>query len=209
MGCENKEAAALVKKIAGLHAAISKLPSLSPSPEADALFTALVAVCAPPSAAVDVAALGPRARRMRADLVRLCADAEARLEARCSDALAALDAPLDHLRIFPYHDNYVCLGELEHALLSRHALDHLAVPARVAFLGSGSLPLCALLLAARTWLVQKMLFLLWRRLMVQLMLPRTKALDKVPFEKFGETILPTTRGGDRMTVDKAKHDSSD
>ncbi|KAM3223544.1 hypothetical protein ACQJBY_057107 [Aegilops geniculata] len=149
MGGENKEAAALVKKIAGLHAAISKLPSLSPSPEADALFTALVAACAPPSAAVDVATLGPRARRMRADLVRLCADAEARLEARCSDALAALDAPLDHLRLFPYHDNYVRLGELEHALLSRHAPDHLAVPARVAFLGSGSLPLSALLLAAR------------------------------------------------------------
>lgn len=151
-----KEAAALVRKIAGLHAAISKLPSLSPSPAADALFTALVAACvaAPRGPAADAAlqaVLGakPKARRMRDELARLCSDAEACLEARCSDALAALDAPLDHLRLFPYYDNYARLSELEHALLSRHAPDHCLAATRVAFLGSGSLPLSSLLLASR------------------------------------------------------------
>ena len=49
MEAQKKEAAALVRKIAGLHRAISKLPSLSPTPETDALFTALVAACLPPS----------------------------------------------------------------------------------------------------------------------------------------------------------------
>uniref|UniRef100_A0ACD5ZIC0 Uncharacterized protein n=2 Tax=Avena sativa TaxID=4498 RepID=A0ACD5ZIC0_AVESA len=148
MEAQNKEAAALVKKIAGLHAAISKLPSLSPSPEVNALFTALVAACVPPSP-VDVAMLGGKVQRMRDELVRLCADAEARLEAHCSDALAALDHPLRHLRLYPFYDNYVALSDLEHRLLSRHAPDRLAAPARVAFLGSGSLPLSSLLLAAR------------------------------------------------------------
>ncbi|KAF7025807.1 hypothetical protein CFC21_037964 [Triticum aestivum] len=151
MEAQCKEAAALVKKIASIHAALSKLPPLSPSSDADALFTTLVAACVTSSPAVNVTSLGPEAGRMRDDLVRLCADAEARLEAQCADALAALDGdPLDHLgRLFPFYDSYARLGELEHALLSRHAPDHLAVPARVAFLGSGSLPLSPLLVAAR------------------------------------------------------------
>jgi nicotianamine synthase len=148
MEAQNKAAAALVKKIAGLHRAISKLPSLSPSPEVDALFTALVATCVSPIP-VDVATLGAKARRMRGELVRLCADAEARLEAHCSDALAALDHPLRHLRLFPYYENYVALTDLEHTLLARHAPDRLAAPSRVAFVGSGSLPLSSLLLAVR------------------------------------------------------------
>ncbi|VAH72025.1 unnamed protein product [Triticum turgidum subsp. durum] len=42
MDAQNKEVAALVEKITGLHAAIAKLPSLSPSPAVDALFTELV-----------------------------------------------------------------------------------------------------------------------------------------------------------------------
>ncbi|KAL6653049.1 hypothetical protein ACP70R_011974 [Stipagrostis hirtigluma subsp. patula] len=41
MEAQNMEVSSLVQKIAGLHAAIAKLPSLSPSPEVDALFTAV------------------------------------------------------------------------------------------------------------------------------------------------------------------------
>jgi nicotianamine synthase len=47
MEAQNMEVAALVQKITGLHAAISKLPSLSPGPEVDALFTDLVMACVP------------------------------------------------------------------------------------------------------------------------------------------------------------------
>ncbi|VAI62906.1 unnamed protein product [Triticum turgidum subsp. durum] len=42
MAAQNKEVDALVQKITGLHAAIAKLPSLSPSPAVDALFTDLI-----------------------------------------------------------------------------------------------------------------------------------------------------------------------
>jgi nicotianamine synthase len=142
---ENEAEAALVRKISGLAAAIAKLPSLSPSPEVNALFTDLVTACIPRST-VDVERLGPELQRMRAGLIRRCADAEALLEAHYSDLLAALeDNPLDHLPLFPYLGNYLLLGELEHGLLARHVPG--PPPARVAFVGSGPLPLSSLVRA--------------------------------------------------------------
>ncbi|OEL27844.1 Nicotianamine synthase 9, partial [Dichanthelium oligosanthes] len=143
---EEEEEEALVQKIAGLTAAIAKLPSLSPSPEVNALFTELVTACIPPST-VDVEQLGPELQEMRARLIRLCADAEALLEAHYSDLLAAFDNPLDHLAIFPYFNNYILLSQLEHGLLAHHVPG--PAPARVAFVGSGPLPLSSLVLAAR------------------------------------------------------------
>ncbi|CAM0907737.1 unnamed protein product [Alopecurus aequalis] len=112
MESENKDVAALVQKITGLHAAISKLPSLSPSPDVDALFTDLVTACVPPSP-VDVTKLGPEAQKMREGLIRLCSEAEGKLEAHYSDLLAAFDNPLDHLGIFPYYSNYINLSKLD------------------------------------------------------------------------------------------------
>jgi len=111
--------AALVHKISGLAAAIAKLPSLSPSPEVNALFTDLVTACIPRST-VDVERLAPELQRMRASLIRLCADAEALLEAHYSDLLATFDNPLDHLTLFPYFSNYLLLSQLEHGLLAHH-----------------------------------------------------------------------------------------
>ncbi|XP_062188497.1 nicotianamine synthase 3-like [Phragmites australis] len=141
-----EEEEALVQKITGLAAAIGKLPSLSPSPEVNALFTELVTACIPPST-VDVEQLGPEAQDMRARLIRLCSEAEGLLEAHYSDLLAAFDSPLDHLALFPYLDNYIMLSQLEYGLLARHIPG--PAPARVAFVGSGPLPLSSLVLAAR------------------------------------------------------------
>ncbi|CAN6308825.1 unnamed protein product [Urochloa humidicola] len=149
MEAENHEVGALVEKISGLHAAISKLPSLSPSPAVDALFTALVAACVPESP-VDVSRLGPAAQKMREELIRLCSDAEGQLEAHYADALAAFDNPLDHLSLFPYYRNYLDLSRLEHHLLTRYVAGGLnTAQARVAFVGSGPLPFSSLVLAAR------------------------------------------------------------
>ncbi|OEL26798.1 putative nicotianamine synthase 4 [Dichanthelium oligosanthes] len=119
--------------ISGLHAAIAKLPSLSPSLAVNALFTALVATYVPDG------------QRMRAELIRLCSDAEGQLEAHYADALAAFDNPLDR---FPYCRTYVDLSRLEHELLMRYVTG-LAGPARVAFVGSGPLPFSSMVLAAR------------------------------------------------------------
>jgi nicotianamine synthase len=143
---DDLEASALVRKIADLTTAIAKLPSLSPSPEVNALFTELVTACIPPSA-VDVERLGPELQDMRARLIRLCADAEGLLEAHYSDLLAGFDNPLDHLGLFPYFNNYILLSELEHGLLARHVPG--PPPSRITFVGSGPLPLSSLVLAAR------------------------------------------------------------
>ncbi|CAN6289672.1 unnamed protein product [Urochloa humidicola] len=146
MEAQNVEVAALVEKIACLHAAISKLPSLSPSPKVDALFTDLVMACVPPSP-VDVTKLAPEAQRMREELIRLCSDAEGHLEAHYSDLLAAFDNPLDHLGRFPYFSNYINLSKLEYDLLVRYVPG--LEPSRVAFVGSGPLPFSSLVLASR------------------------------------------------------------
>ncbi|ONL97243.1 nicotianamine synthase 2 [Zea mays] len=146
MEAQNVEVAALVKKIADLHADITKLPSLSPSPDVNALFTSLVMACVPPST-VDVTKLSPDSQRMREELIRLCSDAEGHLEAHYADMLAAFDNPLDHLGRFPYFSNYINLSKLEYDLLVRY-IPGLA-PSRVAFVGSGPLPFSSLVLAAR------------------------------------------------------------
>jgi nicotianamine synthase len=145
MEAQNMEVAALVQKITGLHAAISKLPSLSPSPEVDALFTDLVMACVPASP-VDVTQLDPETQKMREELIRLCSDAEGKLEAHYSDLLAGFDNPLHHLERFPYFSNYINLSKLEYELLVRY-IPCLA-PSRIAFVGSGPLPFSSLVLAA-------------------------------------------------------------
>ncbi|KAK3151410.1 hypothetical protein QOZ80_3AG0245570 [Eleusine coracana subsp. coracana] len=145
MEAQNMEVASLVQKITGLHSAISKLPSLSPSPEVDRLFTDLVMACVPTSP-VDVTKLDPETQKMREELIRLCSDAEGKLEAHYSDLLAGFDNPLDHLSRFPYFSNYINLSKLEYELLVRY-IPGLA-PSRVAFVGSGPLPFSSLVLAA-------------------------------------------------------------
>ncbi|KAG8079246.1 hypothetical protein GUJ93_ZPchr0007g5989 [Zizania palustris] len=66
-------------------------------------------------------------------------------EAHYSDLLAAHDNPLDHLSLFPYFNNYIKLSQLEYGLLARHVPG--PPPSRVAFVGSGPLPLSSLVLA--------------------------------------------------------------
>ncbi|KAM0931286.1 hypothetical protein ACQ4PT_000354 [Festuca glaucescens] len=147
MESQNMEVDALVQKITGLHAAISKLPSLSPCPDVNTLFTDLVTACVPASP-VDVTKLGPEAQKMREGVIRLCTEAEGKLEAHYSDMLAAFDNPLDHLGMFPYYSNYINLSKLEYELLARYVTGGIA-PARVAFIGSGPLRFSSFVLAAR------------------------------------------------------------
>ncbi|XP_008781109.2 nicotianamine synthase 3 [Phoenix dactylifera] len=137
----------LVEKISEIYDRISKLPSLSPSKEANTLFTELVLACIPPSP-IDVSKLGKEVQEMRSRLIQLCGQAEGLLESHYSDILAdTYDNPIDHLNLFPYYSNYLQLSLLEYTLLARHATS--PPTSRVAFVGSGPLPLSSLVLAAR------------------------------------------------------------
>ncbi|KAG6408603.1 hypothetical protein SASPL_131621 [Salvia splendens] len=133
----------LVLKVQQLYESISKLEDLSPSKEVDALFTELVHVCIPPHP-IDPTKLCPEIQEMRGKLISLCGHAEGLMEKHFCALLTSFDRPLDHLSLFPYHSNYLNLSRLEFDLLSHHS----PAPARVAFVGSGPLPLTTIVLAA-------------------------------------------------------------
>ncbi|KAL2469088.1 Nicotianamine synthase 3 [Forsythia ovata] len=134
----------LVQKVCDLYEKISGLDSLKPSKDVDMLFTQLVLTCMPPHP-IDVTKLCKKIQEMRSNLIRLCGEAEGLLEKHFSTILGSFDNPLDHLDIFPYFSNYLKLSHLEYNILSQHCSD---VPSRVAFLGSGPLPLTSIVLAS-------------------------------------------------------------
>ncbi|KAL8527839.1 hypothetical protein ACS0TY_005605 [Phlomoides rotata] len=133
----------LVQKICQLYEQISKLDSLSPSKEVDALFTHLVLTCIPPHP-IDVTKLCSQIQQIRTNLIALCGQAEGLLEKHFATLLAAQDDPLRHLHLFPYYANYLNLSRLESDLLRPH-FPH---PRSVAFVGSGPLPLTSIVLAS-------------------------------------------------------------
>lgn len=133
----------LVQKVSQLYEKISKLEDLSPSKDVDELFTELVRACIPPHP-IDVTKLCAEIQEMRAKLITLCGRAEGLLEKHYATILAAFDRPLDHLHLFPYYNNYLKLSRLEFDLLAHHCPN----PSRVAFVGSGPLPLTSIVLAS-------------------------------------------------------------
>ncbi|CAI9103525.1 OLC1v1002024C1 [Oldenlandia corymbosa var. corymbosa] len=140
---------ALVQTISELYDQISSLESLRPSKDVDMLFTQLVLTCIPPNP-IDVTKLCNKIQEMRSKLIKLCGVAEGLLEMHYSTILGnsfgGVDGenPLDHLTIFPYYNNYLKLSLLEFNILSQHITN---IPNRVAFLGSGPLPLTSIVLA--------------------------------------------------------------
>ncbi|KAI3448493.1 hypothetical protein Pfo_005158 [Paulownia fortunei] len=134
----------LVQKVCELYEKISKLETLTPSKDVDILFTRLVATCIPPHP-IDVANLCTKIKRIRNNLIILCSQAEGLLEKHYSTILGSYENPLDHLDIFPYYSNYLKLSRREFDLLGHHCSN----PSRVAFVGSGPLPLTSIVLATR------------------------------------------------------------
>lgn len=132
----------LVQKICELYEKISNLENLNPSKDVDTLFTQLVRTCIPPHP-IDVTKLCNQIQEMRAKLILLCGQAEGLLEKHYSTVLGKFERPIDNLEIFPYYSNYVKLSRLEFELLSNHC----PKPTRVAFVGSGPLPLTSIVLA--------------------------------------------------------------
>lgn len=134
----------LVQKVCQLYEDISKLESLSPSEDVNTLFIDLVSTCIPPNP-IDVSQLCTKIKTIRSNLIRLCGQAEGLLEKHYSEILGSLENPLDHLHIFPYYSNYLKLSHREFDLLSHHCSN----PRRLAFVGSGPLPLTSIVLASQ------------------------------------------------------------
>lgn len=123
---------------------IASLESLKPSQDVNMLFTQLVLTCIPPNP-IDVSKLCQGVQEIRSKLIRLCGEAEGLLENHFSTILGSYENPIDHLNIFPYYSNYLKLSKLEYTILNQH-FTH--VPSKIAFVGSGPLPLTSIVLAS-------------------------------------------------------------
>ncbi|KAK7379178.1 hypothetical protein VNO80_04631 [Phaseolus coccineus] len=141
MVCEEE---VLIEKVCGLYEQISSLESLKPCKNVDMLFTQLVLTCIPPSP-IDVTNLNESVQEIRSHLIKLCGEAEGHLETHYSTLLASYDNPIENLDIFPYYSNYLKLGLLEFTILTQHCTH---VPTKIAFVGSGPLPLTSIVLAS-------------------------------------------------------------
>lgn len=134
----------LVARVFQLYDELSRLGSLKPSAHVDTLFSELVSLCAQPSN-IDVDSyLTEGEQEIRSRLICLCAEGEGLLEKHFSARLGRRPFPLHHLGAFPYYNNYLKLARLEFESLRDTGLP---APKRVAFLGSGPLPLTSIVLA--------------------------------------------------------------
>ncbi|XP_077218652.1 nicotianamine synthase-like [Tasmannia lanceolata] len=133
----------LVERICEIYDKISRLESLKPSKDVNMLFTQLVITCIPPCS-IDVAKLSQGVQEMRSKLIRICGEAEGLLESHFSTILGSYPNPIDHINIFPYYTNYLKLSHLEFTILCKHSTH---APSRIAFVGSGPLPLTSIVLA--------------------------------------------------------------
>ncbi|KAI3525658.1 hypothetical protein L1887_04625 [Cichorium endivia] len=137
----------LVEKVCQIYDKISKLETLKPSRNVDTLFSELVITCIPPSS-INILILPKHIQEIRSKLIRLCGEAEGHLEAHFSTLLASFPNPLHHLDLFPYYSNYLKLSRLEYDILNEHNSAQSWPPKRVAFVGSGPLPLTSIVLAS-------------------------------------------------------------
>ncbi|KAI4317522.1 hypothetical protein L6164_025384 [Bauhinia variegata] len=133
----------LVAQIMQIHATISKLESLRPSKQVNALLTHLVKLCILPSS-IDIKALPQEAQAMRQSLIVLCGKAEELLELEFSTFLGQTPNPINNLTLFPYYGNYVKLANLENKILIENGIEQ---PKKVAFVGSGPMPLTSIVMA--------------------------------------------------------------
>lgn len=136
----------VVEVVLELYHQISRLESLKPSKDVNTLFTKLVTTCLADhqEAPIDVSKLCSDIQEMRSHLIRLCGEAEALLETHYSAHLTCLENPLQNLHLFPYFENYIKLSHLEFTLLSQNLTK---TPTRLAFVGSGPMPLTSIILA--------------------------------------------------------------
>ncbi|KAJ4709342.1 Nicotianamine synthase [Melia azedarach] len=134
----------LIARVTQIHASISKLESLKPSKQVNSLFTSLVKLCTLPSP-VDINGLPEEVKRMRESLIVLCGRGEGLLELEFATFLTKIPQPLDNLNLFPYYGNYVKLANLEHNILTENGV---VQPKKVAFVGSGPMPLTSFVLAS-------------------------------------------------------------
>ncbi|KAK4104458.1 Nicotianamine synthase [Parathielavia hyrcaniae] len=140
----------LVQSVVETHAQLLQLPHFRPGKAINHLLGNLVAVCSEihDRDTVDKVISHPSVQAVLPSLRQICAQAESCLELHWAEQILAgapqsPDEVLARLKTFPYYENYEDLTRLELcAILSATKTP----PRRVAFIGSGPLPLTSLCL---------------------------------------------------------------
>ncbi|KAL2192127.1 Nicotianamine synthase [Thermothelomyces heterothallicus CBS 203.75] len=142
----------LVQRIVETHAELLRLPHLRPGKVINQLLGNLVSVCSDiyDQEVVDKVLSNPSVKAILPSLRHICAQAESCLELHWAEHVLTAaqggggpDEVQARLRTFPYYENYQELTRLELcAILSATK----TAPRRIAFIGSGPLPLTSLCL---------------------------------------------------------------
>ncbi|KAF2013923.1 Nicotianamine synthase [Aaosphaeria arxii CBS 175.79] len=149
----------LIDEVRRIYHEVQALSSLAPGKEIDALLTRLVHLCIQPYSDDFIAKTlsSPEANELCLSLRPLCAAAEGELEKYWANRILASAAasskngttttttPRTLLHSFPYFDNYLDLSRLEcsvlEAFLPTCGADCRPSPCKLAFVGSGPMPL--------------------------------------------------------------------
>ncbi|WCJ42359.1 Nicotianamine synthase [Euphorbia peplus] len=133
----------LIAHVKQVYNNISKLDSLRPSKQVNSLFSHLVKLCILPSS-LNINSLSSEEQEMRKTLIQLCGRAESLLELEFASFLIKTPEPFNGLNLFPYYENYVKLSTMEYNILAENDV---LKPKKVAFVGSGPMPLTSLVMA--------------------------------------------------------------
>ncbi|KAK7927620.1 hypothetical protein PG985_004618 [Apiospora marii] len=137
------DASSIVDRIVGIHTRLQDLTDLSPSETTNSLFGDLVSQCCEIRDAKTVSQVlaSCKLQAVLPSLQNLCSQAESCLESHWARHIAQGQDPAEAQRLletFPYYGNYEELTRLELCALRSAGLDR---PRKIAFVGSGPLPL--------------------------------------------------------------------
>ncbi|KAL2021844.1 hypothetical protein VTK56DRAFT_6618 [Thermocarpiscus australiensis] len=138
----------LVRSIIETHSELAKLPNFRPGKTINRLLGDLVSICSEihDRHTVEEVLNHASVQAVLPSLRQICAESESCLELHWAEHILAGKGPdetLSRLKSFPYYDNYEELTRLELcAILSATK----TAPSRIAFIGSGPLPLTSLCL---------------------------------------------------------------
>lgn len=141
----------LIDRIHSIHNTLASADSLKPGPLVNKTFTELVHLAVSASASETATVLADNEiAKITPHLRAMCFEGEGHLEFHWAKRIINDAHPAITLQTFPYYDNYLKLTQLEYRslnLVGDHSIR------RVLFVGSGPLPLTAILLAQQYGIV--------------------------------------------------------
>jgi nicotianamine synthase len=133
-----------INRVLSIHEDLLKCRKLNPSLRVNALFSDLVDIVLLHRANGVAILSDKRIKKIRSELAVICARGEYLLEKHWSKKIAESKSPASMLKEFPYYKNYKKLVKTEVSVIISAGI---TTASKILFVGSGPLPLTAILLA--------------------------------------------------------------